>query len=54
MTTMTVKPRTRIDSALARIEELASSPLVEEVIAWTALVAFAAACYRVFALAILA
>lgn len=52
MTTMTVKPRTRAHSAIARIEELAISPLVEEVIAWMALAGFAAACYLVFALAI--
>ena len=52
MTTMTVKPRSRIDSALTRIEEFASSPLVEEVIAWMALAGFAVACYLVFALAI--
>jgi len=52
MTTMTVKPRTRTHSAIARIEELAASPLVEEVIAWMALAGFAVACYLVFALAI--
>jgi len=52
MTTMTVKPRTRTHSAIARIEELATSPLVEEVLAWMALAGFAVACYLVFALAI--
>jgi hypothetical protein len=52
MTTMTVKPSTRTHSAISRIEELAASPLVEEVLAWMALVGFAAICYLVFALAI--
>jgi len=52
MTTMTLKPRNRTHAALARIEELAASPLVEEVIAWMALAGFAAACYLVFALAV--
>jgi hypothetical protein len=52
MTTMTVKPHTRTHSAIARIEELAASPLVEEAFGWTALAGFAAACYLVFALAV--
>jgi hypothetical protein len=52
MTTMTVKPRTRTHSAIDRIEELATSPLVEEALGWMALAGFAVACYLVFALAI--
>jgi hypothetical protein len=52
MTTMTVKPSTRTHSAISRIEELAASPLVEEVLAWMALVGFAVICYLVFALAV--
>ena len=52
MTTMTVKPRTRSHSAIDRIEELATNPLVEEVLAWMALTGFGAACFLVFALAI--
>ena len=52
MTTMTVKPRSRTQSAIDRIEELAASPLVEEALAWMALAGFAVACYLVFALAI--
>lgn len=53
MTTMTVKPRTRTHSAIARIEEFATNPLIEEVLGWMALAGFAVACYLVFALAIL-
>jgi hypothetical protein len=52
MTSMTMKPQARTRPAAIRTEGTADYTLPDEILAWSALVGFAAMCFFIFALAV--